>query len=1079
MPATATAITGAVATLIDTASGAAGTISTATGSGLSVALASDSPAAANIPASATANTSATNVPYLKFNLTASADGAITVNSLTVTRTGVGSPTDFSYVYLYDGSSRLTTGRTVNSTSNKAIFSGLNYTVSAGTTKTLTLVADIGTNTSGNDAFEISAASDITTSGAAVSGSFPVKGNTMTLASVTAGKLTVTAGADPSAPSVGAKNVNVAQFKLAAANEDINLHRIALYQGGSVSNSNLANFELYYGSTKLATVGSISSTNLISFVLTSPFKIEKGQTKTFDVKADIGASARNADTIYIYIENAADVYGIGATYGYGVGVDYATTGSGTYDGTAVAYESNSTISGGQLTFSSNGPVAANVRGTGVNFLNFSVAAGVNTEFKSLRLELYYGGVKGTASGTSTNGYITNVRIVDTDSNATVWGPIDLGNNSSWTDIGTTGSYHNFTETVTVAAGTSRNFKVLADLNSSLSAGPLYVVLGSTASAWTLSTTAGAKNTDNNQWVTNIVPSSYITGSTMTFTTSALTVSAANSPATKYASQGDTVEALGIVLAPATNATAKVTSVKVAGYLGGSSYDNFEIYDLGTDKITDTVSSVSLWDGATQIGLTKSFGTDGYATFDNLNVTVPSAGKTLVVKATISSTATTTGAFGIAVVAPNTDVTAYDENSNAITPSSTAVNVLSTTLTSKVGIKMTTGGSLTGALNSDYPSGIIAAGTSDIPVLSTKFYASNQAMKVTKMRVTKTDTNSVSLLSLTYAKDAAGTLETATTNFVGSNADFTNLNIYVPKDDWSRNITAKITVSAIGSGSTSGDTVYLGLDSSTNFEAVAAEGGTTKATSFTGTISGSSAHTMTIRKAIPTFTTVQSNYGGASYAGQAKLAEFKVSASNGSIALKKIKFNVTVSDGEIGSTFTALTATDLKVYRSIDGGSYTEIPSTDYGIYLGATATSTAGNRVDSTATATGSLSTSSTATSTYIVFDKGGVSGGEEVVSTGSTNTYIIAAVVSGYVSSQDSINMSIASFGGTATIDDYLVEDANYYVYVYGVTAATDGANIDNIIWSDNSAGSSHTSILDDTSATADDWINGYKVTIN
>jgi hypothetical protein len=1062
LPTLGTPITAAETALTDASAGSTGTgIQPGAGTGLTVALSSDTPASTSVPASTVANQSATNVPYLKVNFTASNDGDVTISNLTFHRTGVGSAADFAYVYLYDGDSRLTTGKSVNSSSNDAVFNNVNVKVAAGTTKTLTLKADIASglaSVAGADAFQLVSASSVSANGATVSGSFPITGNTMSLTGVSIGKLTVTAGADPSNPSVGAQGANMASVRLVAATEDIKLNSLALYQGGTISNSNLSNFKLYDGATLLASTASINSANLVTFTLAAPLLITKGQTKTLDVKGDLSGAAKNGDTIVLYVENATDVYGIGQTYGFGAGVDF----SGYDNSVANTEASNCTVSGGQLTFSSNGPSAANVRGNNVNLMNFSIASGVNAEIKSLNLELYYGGVKGGA--TSTNGYITNFRIVDVDTNTVVGGPLDLGNTSSWTDV-TLGSSHAFTDTITIAAGKSRNFKVLADLNNSLSKGPIYVVLGSTAGSYVLSTTAGAKNIDNNQWIADIVPSTKITGNTMTFTTSALTVSAANSPATHTASKGDqNVESLGIVLSPATSQTAKVTQVKVAGYIGGALADNMTLYQLGSgDKVTDTVSSISLWDGATQVGLTRSFDTAGYAIFDNLNVTVPSTGKILTVKANLSSSATTTGSYAIGVTTPSTSVVAYDESNNSITPTDASGTDTTINGTPTVYIKLASGGTLQAYLNSAYPTAIVAGNTA-VEALSSKFYATNQAMKVQKMIVAKTDTrdSDASYLSITYAKDAIGTMETKTTSFVGDIAQFTDLAIYVPKDGYSRDITYKIMTGEVGSGATSGDSVYLSLSTS-EFEAVPADGGSTTATTFTGTVSGASDHVMYIRKGVPTITTLASSYTGSQKIGGIdKFAEFSVTAAGGQVALKKIKFNLNVSDGQYGSGYTDLTATDFKLFRN-----GTEVSTSEYRIYKDAVATSTAANELDYT-NGTGTVSTTTTAF--YVVFDQGGATGGEETISAGSSVTYAIGATVSAFESARDTITTSIATSADTSASRNLnLVEAANYYVSLTGPIN-------ENLIWSDMNTGADHASIIDASSA---DWHSGYKVKVN
>jgi len=113
--------------------------------GLSVSLSATTPASATIPSNAT------GAVFTKVNLTAGSDGAATLTGLTVKRTGVGAPADISKVYLYDGATRLSTGKTISTTTNEAIFTNLNVAVAAGTTKVLSILADIGNEKSGQHA----------------------------------------------------------------------------------------------------------------------------------------------------------------------------------------------------------------------------------------------------------------------------------------------------------------------------------------------------------------------------------------------------------------------------------------------------------------------------------------------------------------------------------------------------------------------------------------------------------------------------------------------------------------------------------------------------------------------------------------------------------------------------------------------------------------------------------------------------------------------------------------------------------------------------------------------------------------
>ncbi|HNQ44890.1 MAG TPA: hypothetical protein PKI58_00835, partial [bacterium] len=155
------------------------------GTGLTVALSSDTPASMNIPSNSS------HVVFTKFNITASSDGAVVLDTIKVKRSGVGPYNDISGVYLYDGDVRLTNRKTFTSDTNEAEFSALNYTIPAGTTKTFSIVADIGANKTGNHALGIASASAITTiGGAVVSGSFPVMGNMMSLSATAAGTATI-------------------------------------------------------------------------------------------------------------------------------------------------------------------------------------------------------------------------------------------------------------------------------------------------------------------------------------------------------------------------------------------------------------------------------------------------------------------------------------------------------------------------------------------------------------------------------------------------------------------------------------------------------------------------------------------------------------------------------------------------------------------------------------------------------------------------------------------------------------------------------------------------------------------------
>ncbi|MBU0648654.1 hypothetical protein KJ969_00890, partial [Patescibacteria group bacterium] len=259
-------VTGAESGLTDLVAGAS-----STGTGLSAALASDTPAGATLPQGSSAN------DLLKVNLTASSDGAIILTSLHVKRTGVGASADWSNLYLYEGTTRLTSGRAINASTNIVEFNNLNKTIAASATLALTLVGDVATSrTAGAEhAFEVTASTSVGTD-ATVSGTFPMKGNTFTIGSATGAAVTIIKGTSPANPTVGAVEADVATFKLTASGANVELRQVSLIQAGSVTNSDLTNLKLLNSGNTLATAATMTDDKAI-FVLDTPFSILDGNT----------------------------------------------------------------------------------------------------------------------------------------------------------------------------------------------------------------------------------------------------------------------------------------------------------------------------------------------------------------------------------------------------------------------------------------------------------------------------------------------------------------------------------------------------------------------------------------------------------------------------------------------------------------------------------------------------------------------------------------------------------------------------------------------------------------------------------
>lgn len=437
-PTEGTQITGYVADIAAPTSGATGVGTVpGTGTGLSVAVASDTPAAASLPQNAAL------AEFTKFNVTAASDGAVTIKNLTVTRSGLGEAADISGVYIYDGSTRLTSARTVSATSNTATFSGLNYTVPAGTTKTLSIRATVA-DTSGNHQLGIASASDITTNGASVSGSFPVTGNTMTLTSVSAGVVTFTYQTPANSTlKVGETQREVAKFKLDANSaEDAVLQAITLTNEGGADANDLRNFKLYQGTTLVAEKATNDSDTL-TLTPTNTLTIGKSTSKTFTLKADIMGGV-GSGAIKYELDEVTDLVAKGSTYGYNVGV--TSSGSST----------SITVEAGELTIEFDGPAAQSIDDDAddVTLVSMTITTGGDEAVEVKNLYALIDGTENSAGNNLQTG-LSNVRLVRTDGTDAVDATSDDG--SADDDY-----YVKFTN-FTAPAGASK-WKIEADLDA---------------------------------------------------------------------------------------------------------------------------------------------------------------------------------------------------------------------------------------------------------------------------------------------------------------------------------------------------------------------------------------------------------------------------------------------------------------------------------------------------------------------------------------------------------------------------------------------------------------------------------------
>ena len=304
-------ITASEDSLVKTSQGAVVARPTDSGTGLTVALAADTAAGASVPANSPVN-------FLKINLTASNDGAVSVSSIKLTAYDLGNAQDIDDVTFYDNGVKVGSSKSINSDREATFNFSTPIAISAGATKSLVVKASVfnAGGTYGNYALGITKAADIITGGAAVSGVFPYKGNSMSVvAGSVIGTLTLsTVNATPSNNSFGDDNVLMAGFDLTANNaEDVLLQSIKLKNGGTNTDGIVSNLKLFIDGTEVST-GTYAN-GYATFAINN-FKIAKSDSVTLEVRGDLGTT-NVGDSVKFYIKDRTDVTASGVSFGYPV------------------------------------------------------------------------------------------------------------------------------------------------------------------------------------------------------------------------------------------------------------------------------------------------------------------------------------------------------------------------------------------------------------------------------------------------------------------------------------------------------------------------------------------------------------------------------------------------------------------------------------------------------------------------------------------------------------------------------------------------------------------------------------------
>jgi len=261
------------------------------------------------------------VTLLSLDLAASCKDSVILETLTVLHEGFGDKADIDGVYATVDGGRVTRERSIDSKDQTADLRFTSpMTIDACKTVTLDIVADFSSTaqTSAEHNFAVELASDLQGNAKAVTGDFPLKGETFRVAAVTAGTLTIAyRSVTPSEVDIGDKGKVLGKFEVSANSvEDQTLYSVTLENDGSASDGDFTNLKIRRtDGTVLTNTVAQTKNGFATFVFNPPFTVLEGDKIVLEVVGDIVGGA--AETVKLHVDETGDVFSVGSLYGYGV------------------------------------------------------------------------------------------------------------------------------------------------------------------------------------------------------------------------------------------------------------------------------------------------------------------------------------------------------------------------------------------------------------------------------------------------------------------------------------------------------------------------------------------------------------------------------------------------------------------------------------------------------------------------------------------------------------------------------------------------------------------------------------------
>ena len=1027
---------------------------TPTGAGLTVALAADNPASGVLVSSSTARKySQSGADIAHFTFTNGDNGSVKVTNLKLTRLGVAADSTLVNVYLYNGAQRLTDGASVSSgviTFNDP--TGL-FTVPAGSSVTIRVLADLEYGAAGQTVgVKINAASDVTSNASSVNGTFPVAGN---INSIAAGDLaTVDFKGDAPTPTSGTVDpqldYTVWQNTVQVGTRAVNLTRFVLYQTGSASASDIQNYRLNIDGVNVGSaVAQADANGYITFDLSSsPVTLQTGG-RTFKVLADIiGGSSK---TFAYAVRTTTDAVFVDSQYGAATTPTYKT-------GTAFTQRkscttSACTINSGSVTIAkaTDSPSGNVILGAS----NVTLAKYILTAFgEPVKITDLYVGITDT-----TDTEVTKIRNVALYANG-----VQVGNTQTNFAEGdtTTGTDFTLGSSLIVSPGSPVTLEIRSDIHEGTSGNA--IENGHVLTAYILDGSGNAEGTVSKTSIST--PSTNVAGNSLTVAVGSLTLS-------KYLAYTDQA------IVPPTN-NSKLGHFTLTS--SSTEATNLNTIYLDLNNNTSWVTNVYVKYGNVQVGYRTTTSKSTLTAGTTPGTTIPansySINYSLAAGATID-----VEVYGDVASSAASSIITYVRIDGVTAGSSTSVKTNDAT-GGVAGQTITIGtGSINAVKDGTTPSHQAVAGGQQVTAAKFKFTASNDTYKITELKFDIATEGNAAAISSLVLKDGSTVLATVPYDSQNNYFNVTGLNVSV-----AANTTKVLTVDYVlavpysdGVGTTAASiqtagknlAVILQYMKTLNGSGVMYDAGTgASSTNSSVTIASSTSGTSTANylynfKSIPTFTAVtltgQDTLLGSG--SQTSLYSFTVKAdTKGDIALKQLKFPITITDNQ---TTNVARLTAFRFFRGSDDITNTSSGQNAYIL-----------NDSDNTdLTSTTSLSSSGTVD---VIFYP------EEVIPAGETRTYTLKATPTGFdpaISSYSAdsvtcyLNTDTTPAGVSAGADVtryFLNSDSNTAgkAYLYTSSEGKTSGTSSNVIWSDMSA-KSHS---EEYNAATSDWFNGYLI---